>query len=380
MMKFSRTLFLIAIAALTTVIAANHPVIEWLRSRDGGHFTEKVFFRDGGMFAAEDISEGEIVMMIPPNALFGPNADDDSDECGTARRLAHEYVHLKEKSDHWPYLQYVFESFPHKSVPIGWSSAGKKIVRDLIVGSELEPRGFGRGSYKNACGATDDDSLAVWLEAAWRIVLSRGWHHIMVPVFDMVNHRNGRYHNVDRRSTTDELLQVDGDYTIVATKDIKAGSQLHNSYNQCQADATCFGIDKSYVTPQIFLDYGFVEQLPRRFAFFYPGDEEEEEDDDEFEYDDEEEDDSSGIVVWEVNEDKKIVWIGAAPNSSQISWLQVHLKRLQDVKNAVTERKRRLKNQYEAQGIMDYYQALTEALQLAINSAPVSIQRDEEEL
>lgn len=340
-------------------------------------------FRDGGMFASEDISEGEVVMVIPPNALFGPSSDDEKDECGTARRLAHEYLNLKDKSDHWPYLQYVFESFEHQNVPLGWSSAGKKIVRDLIVGPQLEPQSFGRGSYKKACGATDDEALATWLEAAWRIVLSRGWHHIMVPAFDMVNHRNGRYHNLDRRSSTNELLQVDGDYTVVATKDIKSGTQLHNSYNQCQADATCYGIDKSYVTPQIFLDYGFVEQLPRRFAFFYPGDGEDDndEDDDDFDDDDiDDDDDSPAMLVWEVNEDKEIVWLETTPTSGQISWLKDHLKRLQDVKNAVAERKRILKTQYEATAIMDYHRVLTEAFELAITSVPSSDQKEQEEL
>merc|ERR1711971_43561 len=121
----------------------------------------------------------------------------------------------------------------------------------------------------------------------------------------MINHRNGpQHHNVDRHSATGGLLSVEDEYTVAATQRIPAGQQLHNSYNQCQYDKTCYGIDKSYVTPQIFLDYGFVEQYPRRFAFDVTGlalhdeDDDDEFDDDEF---DEDEEDNT-ILVWEVQE------------------------------------------------------------------------------
>ena len=40
-------------------------------------------------------------------------------------------------------------------------------------------------------------------------------------------------------------------------RDIKAGEQIYNSYNLCES---CGGRTKSYGTPEILRDYGFVEQ------------------------------------------------------------------------------------------------------------------------
>jgi len=372
-----------------------HPVIEWLISKEvGGYFnTDAITVRDGGMYATKDINEGDLVMLIPPKALIQNGEDDDEDECSTARRLVYEYDILgKEKSFYWPYLQYVFESFPHRTVPLGWSKEGKKIIRS-IVGKNLPPSGFGKGSYRQACGDyiddEEEDSTTIpkfdaspeLFEAAFRIVLSRGWHHVMVPVYDMVNHRNNANantdanndantngkisigHNIDRsaggynnKETTQELdLDVDGDFHIVALRSIPAGHQLHNSYNQCH-DATCAEIDMSYVTPQIVLDYGFVESYPRRFAFHTGKDTG---------------NPYLGIVV-EVTDDKKVSWL--EPLSSrhlsahQSNWLQIELERLVAMKTRLTERIDTHPNEHEAATALEYYHALEEVLQLMVKS------------
>lgn len=345
----------------TTHADQSHPVIDWLRSIDGAYFRhEAVEYVQGGLFAKQDIKRGDVILNVPPAALLRA-----TDECETARRLVYEYTGLQQRSAYWPYVQYVFEQYDHSTVPIGWSDEAKALVRDIIVGTELEPQWFGEGSFQSACGSsntqTDDVEL---LEAAWRIVLSRGWHHVMVPVFDMVNHRNGDpYHNVNRTSYRgNPLLDVkdDGDYFVVATIDIPNGTQLHHSYNQCPM---CHGgMDASYLTPQIFLDYGFVEPYPRRFAFHVeegPGW------DDFYDlYYDEDEEDS--LLVWEVTEEKKVIWLRDTPTWYQLQWLQKQAERLRSVYPLVKQETQSLSSSYEAKVILEYYHALGEAMERAV--------------
>jgi len=380
----------------------DHPVLDWLVSKKvGGFLLDSLVFQNGNLFTTSDIKEGDVVMKVSPEALIKPLIIEEeeewegSNECATARRLVYEYSHLKEKSFYWPYLQYVFEVFPHETVPIGWSKEGKKLIRDTVKNKKknrvvLQPRDFGRDSYFLSCvddyreytenyiqyiqenekkdDSNDDDDdddnnddnqllsdLRKYtkdyirfikgkkekevdnsdkkpssfefdvelLETSWRIVASRGWNYVMVPVFDMINHRNydaltGEGHNTDRYQGSQQNplnLDVEGDYTVVAIRDIPAGSPLYNTYNQCH-DVTCFGIDKQYVTSHVFKDYGFVEDYPHRFIFETTRDEDDED-----------------VVVVEINSDRTVTWLGGHHKKKNYYFkelLEEELKRLKD--------------------------------------------------
>jgi len=308
------------------------------------------------MFATRDISKGEQLMIIPPSAMLMGSDDEAEDlSCATAERLVEEYSDKGEaESEYWPYLQYVFESSPHKTVPMGWSEEGKQLIQD-IVGDGLDPQEFGSGSFFENCDydGEDADQRHDLLEASYRIVLSRGWHHVMVPVLDMVNHRNGDWLNVDRDPNSDNL-EVEGDYRIVALKDIPKGSQLHNSYNQC-VDVTCSGTEFTYITPQIFLDYGFVEQYPRRFAF-----------DTGFE----EEDNELGLLI-EIDEngdnELELSWLNGGPYWEEVEWLEEQKQRLDELD--MEARTQNLPHPHEASAAQDYYQSLLVAIDFAIQAA-----------
>jgi len=350
-----------------------HPVLAWLRAQEGGYVNPKVVFTEGGLFATSEIKKGEAVFTIPTNALLKPFDEEDDSMCETAHRLVLEY-RRSEESSYAPFVKYVFETFPHKTVPMGWSEQGKQLVRDM-VGSQLEPQEFGSGSFDEACEGYDDYLLEEdldksqqidLLEAAWRIVCARGWHHVLVPVFDMANHRNNQWRNIDRDT---DLEDVDQEYRIIALKNIEKGGQLYNSYNQCR-DVTCHDIDMFYVTPQIFGDYGFVEQYPHRFDF-WTGQEDEEDD--------------FGLV-FEVDEiddhnrnDVFIKWLKDEPNPDQIDWLKKQHKRLQRLENDVTERAKVLSSKHEADMAMSYYRALKNALNLAITATNNDSKLKEEE-
>jgi len=182
----------------------------------------------------------------------------------------------------------------------------------------------------------------------------------------MANHRNNQWRNIDRDT---DLEDVDQEYRIIALKNIEKGGQLYNSYNQCR-DVTCHDIDMFYVTPQIFGDYGFVEQYPHRFDF-WTGQEDEEDD--------------FGLV-FEVDEiddhnrnDVFIKWLKDEPNPDQIDWLKKQHKRLQRLENDVTERAKVLSSKHEADMAMSYYRALKNALNLAITATNNDSKLKEEE-
>ena len=80
----------------------------------------------------------------------------------------------------------------------------------------------------------------------------------------MINHDNGRCnvkHVYDPYKP--DPIDVTG-YKIVTTKKIKKDEQLYNSYNHC---TICYELYDWVGTPEIFLQFGFVEPLPQRWLF-----------------------------------------------------------------------------------------------------------------
>ena len=349
-----------------TLTALKHPLVEWLISKKGGYVSDKLKFDNFGVFATQDIVKDELIMFVPPNAYIMPRdvdirEGDEEEECGTARRIVYEYTTLGEsQSEYWPYVQYVFETFPHTTIPMAWSHEGQQLYRD-ICGNFLCPEWIGEDSYAESCKNEDDDDIEL-LEIALRIVVARSWIESLVPVYDMVNHRNGKYYNVDRDPRNGADLSIDGDFRIIALKDITAGSQLHMSYNQC-LDSTCPDIDKTYVTQHIFAQYGFVEQFPQRFAF-HTGHDTDELYGMVFELDVPDDNSSTDTYV--------VRWLSeGSPNHGQLAWMQDQYHRLTNVSSMqeITKRAQQLPIESERNAILEYHQALVTALWQAQVSA-----------
>jgi hypothetical protein len=64
------------------------------------------------------------------------------------------------------------------------------------------------------------------------LVVQRSDDYIMVPGYDLYNHRNGKWHNTH--------IQWDRDQPHItkASRNIRKGEQIYNSYNFC---AECVG-------------------------------------------------------------------------------------------------------------------------------------------
>jgi len=71
----------------------------------------------------------------------------------------------------------------------------------------------------------------------------QGGYLFLAPLYDLYNHRNGKYHNTLVKVEEGESI------SIIAGRDINAGEEIFNTYGEG--------------TLELFRDYGFVEPHPR---------------------------------------------------------------------------------------------------------------------
>ena len=263
---------------------------KWLDSVEGGYFNAKQEVRpvndssDGsnvfhGIFAKEFIAKGDLLAEIPwAYIITDVEADPklsqhDFDEavlkCGTARNLAKEMrqvltlgKYVKDQgtvSKYGPYIEYLLDQ-PSGVIPSDWSTSGKKMFQDILGGERQNiPPSYAttwleEDWYEDCRGDPKDDLAA----KAAMLVVSRADDDLLVPVYDMYNHRNGKYYNTHMKAVRGE------NYQVTARRDIQPGEQIYNSYNMCE---NCGGRKDGYGTPEVFRDYGFVEEFPQRWHF-----------------------------------------------------------------------------------------------------------------
>jgi len=352
MMRWILAVSLLYCLLITKTAAESHAdlQIEWIR-KNGGFFSPKVEFQlldkndedsPYGIFALQDIEKNETLMVIPQACLV--TSGGSLKTCDTTRNLV-EQRKLGEASKYAPYVNYVFDPKHRNQLPASWSDKGKHLI-ETIVGLEMPPWYVTDVSFEDECGGSGDPLE----EEAHLIVLRRSWDDILVPVYDMINHRNGKWYNVDSNSAHDGK-----DITVFASRDVKAGEQLYLSYNEC---ADCIGYAWTYVLPQILKDYGFVEQYPRRWNF----------EDLAFEIDEDE----------ETNE-LKLTFLTGEPNAFQLKFMRAHLKRLRNLKDYVTTHAEKLESEHERYTSLEYYDALTFALDFALRQAEANADTSKEE-
>lgn len=271
--------------------------IEWLRA-NGGYFNPKMqlgsLSSDSdsafGFYAASDIETDEILLSIPPTVFLtdvrrksrkqtetvdlGPEGNGVL-YCRTVRNLIHE-MKLGDKSFYAPYVNYLMDLITDEDeglmsrVPSGWSQKGKELL-DNVLGVQsdgssiippMAPTEWIVDDWYGDCEAEpsgEDGQMGLEEKAALQVI-SRSWDQILLPVMDMIAHRNGdQYYNTKSNS-------VHGDVPVVlrASKPISKGSGIHTSYNQCE---DCDLRHHTYGSAEMFRDYGFVEQYPQRWIF-----------------------------------------------------------------------------------------------------------------
>jgi hypothetical protein len=257
----------------TTDDELSHQLIEWLRA-NGAMISNKLEVRNiipgdptstRGVFATANLEEGEVICCIPWELIIKPEEDPRKDawDCGTVDAVAKDICN----ESLTPYGKYLLEQ-PRGYLPAFWSTEGQALLSEML-GEHLPPHdihGVLDDWVEDCDGANLDDPLQ---KHARMLVLGRADYQLMVPFYDMINHRNGKWYNIKHTLDYETLFEqhnLDRLFEITTSKPVKAGEELYNSYNQCN---NCVHWRFWLGTPEMLNLYGFVELMPQRWLFHY---------------------------------------------------------------------------------------------------------------
>lgn len=115
-------------------------VLEWIHNAEGGYFNPKQELRKIenstqsplGVFAVEDIEEGELLMQVPWDLIIKSNDHEEEGQmcCGTVEAVLKE-MKLGEDSKFHPYPMYL-RSQPDDDLPSNWSEKGKDLLYEIV--------------------------------------------------------------------------------------------------------------------------------------------------------------------------------------------------------------------------------------------------------
>lgn len=322
-------------------------IVDWVRA-EGGYFSSKLEIGRAspvGVFASQDIQAQEQLFIIPHSCFIAlwdtaapVDANDEEDEaynenlCHLAQKLAEE-LELGKDSVYAPYVDYV-KNQKQGQIPATWSDEGKQVLRQILADESRDVVDWIE-MYQKGCNV-DKHMLA--------LTSSRGYDTAFIPIWDLVNHHNGKGRNV----VNDPIYDHDA-LKVRASKDIQKGEEVFTSYN----DAVDFRMWKSFCTVEILKDLGFVEPYPTRWIF---------EDEAEIWFEIDKGDDDELEIEWDTGKDGYGV-----PDEEGISFLKDGLKRLQ----AFDSKEQGQVPEYEWNIILQYHEAATTAISKAIQAAIV---------
>lgn len=351
--------FLIFTVYSKVVVFANEvdDMIQWVRA-EGGIVNEKVEIRrmdpddessPFGIFAKENIQELETIMNIPRHCYLMIDDPEDMDIdygwedayhsnlCKLSHRLMEE-MKLGEKSKYAPYISYL-KTQKAGQLPANWSENGKHVLKQLFPeGSQVVDWIDQNFKRKNCIG--DDPFEAHMVE----MTVQRCFDTALIPVWDMVNHDNGRGLN-----TANDSLHDEKGIKVWASKDIASGEQIYATYDKC---LDCFDVELYWGTGDILKDFGFVEGYPHRYVYV-----------------DEE-------IWFEVDKDEKEEFVLRWDRSGEydtitregVEFLEEELERIEDVGRRVLDDQDGIPD-HEWRTIQTYYNVLIADLNFAIEAA-----------
>lgn len=256
-------------------------IIAWVRS-NGGFWNDSVEIRRVtipemsisylGVFAAKELEANAKVMNIPQSCYIhvwddalGMDEDEEDENirnwhanvCMLSQKMQRE-LELGDKSAYAPYVAYLQQQGPGQ-VPATWSNAGKDLLRkvlppnsDVVDWIDMYYRGDNGVSVDciNSKSKEQDNFLAMTVQRCYDTAL--------IPLWDMVNHDNGKI------NTNHTTIYSDEGITIWTSEPVPAGGELLASYDGC---IDCLGIQDYWGTPEILRDFGFVERSAQRWVY-----------------------------------------------------------------------------------------------------------------
>jgi hypothetical protein len=247
-MKIPAVLSSLLVSHLCTIPAAaeqeplDYGIFDWMHNSEGGYVNPKQEFRYEnpddptnsylGVFAKERIEPGEILVTVPWYRIL---TSDDPNEvgqmtCGTVKSVARELA-LGEQSEWAPYVKYLNDQ-PEGQLPSAWSEAAQLLLQELVGGEGEDPiippafpMEWLKSDWYDRCGGLPSDLLSA---KAALLVVQRSDDVIMIPAYDMYNHRNGKWMN------TETYIEEGEKHESRALRSIEPGEQLYISYNMCR--------------------------------------------------------------------------------------------------------------------------------------------------
>lgn len=269
---------------------------KWLQQKEGFEFNAKQEIRQlesaiqspkAGIFAAEDIQEGEILARVPWNLIVAPvdDVDVEDDSCSALNNL-HGEMQKGASSNISPYINYLVST--KATLPFSFSQNGKHLLMDIVKNiqdeddipllEKLEPPFLSEAAvYCGEEASTKEGRLAA------ELMVQFAFQNRMIPIYDLYRHRNGQWLNTETETVPGEYFKVK------ALRDIKAGEPIYSSYNDCKEcpkDRGHYSVpgmsnfivrdfycQRSTISPcmrlvhtEIFRDHGFLEPYPQRWS------------------------------------------------------------------------------------------------------------------
>jgi len=239
--------------------ALDQGILDWIDSLPNGFFNEKQEFRKvsnepnsvSGVMAKERIEQGEVLLRVPWSAMITSEDPTESGQlcCGTVASLARE-LKLGSQSNYAPWISYL-QTQSYKQLPSAWSEQGKNILRHIVGGMDVfhpelppeEPVEWLDNDFQECVGQFGIRDNERFRRAAL-LTIQRSDDAIIIPGYDLYNHRNGAYLNTETTTYENEYVEVK------ASRLIEPGEQIHNTYNMCKE---CRGRWMNYGTPGKYL-------------------------------------------------------------------------------------------------------------------------------
>jgi spermidine synthase len=362
-------------------------MVDWLVNEHQGRVLDSIDIRavqndkygipEFRMFATEDIKEGETILYIPTTSVISSrkviarkeeeDEEDPKQDCRTVHNMVDEYLKAEDKtarvSRYQPYMRYIFEgygTFWGRMINT-WSDQAYKIFFATLIRGEVFPtqRWMQQFYFHRYCGTesidpkTGDSGAVIMAKRRRKSLLKRAYYYFLansrgdsiIPLLDMIPHRNGNWTNVDAKVIHKRAI------VVYALRDIPRGELLYTSVNECK-ELGCDEAAEEYMTQHIFAHRGVLEDYPRRWLF-------------------ECEEGVDGLdLILDVDEldgpsgtkERVVHWRGSLPNTFQWNWIRAQLRRLQRLNQTLHDEVAELKSPYERNAILAFYEGFVDAL------------------
>ncbi len=280
-----------------------------------------------GVFVREPIEAKESLFVVPRDCFIHvfDNAETrqtnnefdetsyetyNADLCKLANKLMGE-MRLGGKSEYAPYVAYLQTQKPGQ-LPANWSPQGKDLLRKVAISGSpmIDWIDWNFRSEENNCiePKKNESGEISFEEHMVEMTIQRCFDVALIPIWDMVNHDNGRIN-----TENDSMYDKEG-MKVRALRKLEKGEELFASYDLC---LDCKDIVDYWGTPEILKDFGFVENYPHRWVFS---------------------EQEIWIEIWEDETEEEFEMLtyfsgvkNGPPNAHQLEFLKSELRRLESV-------------------------------------------------